>query len=1055
MKRERNVLSVGRGKRVPYKYIVTLLLIFGVLTGMRWGWAQLFAVKDQPRAVDGVLDLRGTDLEKSPAFYLNGEWKFYPGALITQDEIHRVEPNSRTIQVPGDWGSALHPDSGSSYGYGTYRLRILTDPLKSPVSFWFKGIQSSSAVEINGEMAGSIGKIAVSEREYVPESVSYTASRDAEGATEIELSVRISNFDSPYHGGIVSPIRFGSQAAIDYLRWYSIGFQLFTFLVLVLHGLYACILYMLNRQEKALLILALLLLAISIAILVVHDTVLLLWLPINYTWAVKIRLISLLWQNLLIIMLFKKFAPSYIQGGKLRAYIAASVVLTVVLLAVPASTVFGIIHFHIFDAYYYLSFAWFVYLSGKMIFKRQPDSDSIFLLVTSAGIISNILWSLAEAAWDVTTVYYPIDIVVAITGYCSYWFKKYFQKSRENAELNEKLTKADHIKDQFLVNTSHELRTPLHGIMNIAHNVVTKEKDTLEKDSLDDMQLLITISRRMSYLLGDLLDVVRLKEKRIVLQQEPLKIQSVVPGIIAMLQYMVETKPISLKVEIPESLPPVMADEKRLVQVLYNLLHNALKYTETGTISVSAEIRVERVDIQIADTGIGMDEATQARIFIPYEQGAQGISNGQGIGLGLSISKELVELHGGTLTVHSEPGKGSVFCFDLPLANEPSLSMPQAPLYTEMSIDEADGEHVRSLLPDVTTAEQEVSATALPPLLDESRARILAVDDDPINLKVLVGMLSSEPYDIVTAQSGQEALELLGSQPWDLLIADVMMPNMSGYELTRSVREQFPMSELPVLLLTARSQPADIYTGFQAGASDYVTKPVDALELKYRIRALVTLRQSINERLRMEAAYLQAQIQPHFLLNTLNSLMAVSEVDTENMRRLGEAFASYLEISFNYLNRGELVDLSHELELVKAYLYIEQVRFGDRLSMEWEVEPDIRLQLPPLSIQPLVENAVKHGLLSSIKGGTVRLAITRQNGYSLIEITDNGKGMDQEQVARVLNSTLSRKGGIGIANTNRRLRQLYGRGLSIASKLGEGTTVSFVIPDRERMEESG
>lgn len=199
----------------------------------------------------------------------------------------------------------------------------------------------------------------------------------------------------------------------------------------------------------------------------------------------------------------------------------------------------------------------------------------------------------------------------------------------------------------------------------------------------------------------------------------------------------------------------------------------------------------------------------------------------------------------------------------------------------------------------------------------------------------------------------------------------------------------------------------------------------------------------------MEAAYLQAQIQPHFLFNTLNSLMVLSEIDTDHMRRLGEAFSSYLRISFNYLNTGELVRLSHELELVEAYLFIEKTRFEDRLSVVLDMESNLTLRLPPLSIQPLVENAVKHGLLSRTAGGTIWLSINRCEGYTRIEVKDNGKGMQPEQVAALQEASWSSKGGIGIANTNRRLLQRYGRGLTIVSEPGEGTTVSFEIPDSE------
>lgn len=1016
---------------------------------MRSVWSELFHTVDEHRAVNGVLDLRDVDLDQSPVMYLNGEWELYPDELLTQQDIAKKNGGAKSVQVPGDWGSAQNQEQESSYGYGTYRLRILTDPLQTPVIFWFKGIRSSSEIELNGDADGGMGEVSADSSTYIPRSTSYTATYDQEGTTSIELLVRVANYDSPYMGGISKPVRFGSQAAVDFSRWYSIGFQMLTFLVLLLHGMYACILYAFNRQERSLLVGAVLTLSVGITVTMGHDNILMLWLPINYTWGIKIRLISLLLQNACILLLFQRLTMVHVRKAWLQWHVVMTLIYTAVIVVVPIHITYAMIHYNVINLFFLVSMIWFLYIVGTMIFRKQADRDIVFLLLTAGGIISNLIWSVVETAKDVTTVYYPIDIIFAITGFSAYWFKKYFRNVRENMKLNTELQKGDKIKDQFLANTSHELRTPLHGIINIAHNVITREKNRLDERSLEDMELLITIGRRMSHLLGDLLDVVRLKEHRIELRQGPLSIQSVVPGVIAMLQFMAERKPVCLHMEIPESFPQVMADEERLVQILYNLLHNALKHTEEGTISVSAEIREGHALIHVTDTGIGMDEDTRMRIFLPYEQGSYGISDGQGIGLGLNICKELVELHGGALTVHSELGKGSVFSFDLPLADEAAdQAQSQLPLIWEQAAEMMEDAPSGFLLPRQGMGDAEALATAeMAPLLKEGRATILAVDDDPVNLDVLVSILSTEPYDITTAGSGQEAMELLGTRQWDLLITDVMMPNMSGYELTQKVREQFSMSELPVLLLTARSQPPDIYTGFASGANDYVTKPVDAVELKYRIRALTMLNQSIQERLRMEAAYLQAQIQPHFLFNTLNSLMVLSDIDTEHMRKLGDAFSSYLRISFNYLNTGELVKLSYELELVEAYLFIEKTRFEDRLSVVLNVEPDLPLLLPPLSIQPLIENAVRHGLLSRNVGGTLCLSITRHEGYTRIEVKDNGKGIEPEKVAELLHATPGGKGGIGIVNTNRRLLQRYGQGLSIVSEPGEGTMVSFDIPD--------
>ncbi|HIW32144.1 MAG TPA: response regulator [Candidatus Paenibacillus intestinavium] len=1035
-------------KKLLIKYIILIVLFIGLLFGFRWAWSDFFSTpSDYPQADQGIVDMRGWDLNDSKSIPLTGEWLFYPNQLISYSDIQSKEINTSYIQVPGDWASQFDNEQASPMGYGTYRLQMLVDPLKMPVSLWMQDIEASSSVEINGVAAANIGTTAEHAGSYTAKNVSYTASYFMEGTTKLELLIQVSNFDNSQSGGIVRAIQFGSQAEIDFMRWYSIGFQLVMFTVLLLHSIYACILYLFNPREKSLIIFAILMIVVGISIVADHDNVLMLWLPINYEWTVKIKLLSYMWLSFLIVVLFRKLSSTIVLKRSFHVYTAAFVAYSIFLAAATTPLVYQSLELGLFRLFYFLPFLYLAYLIVKVSLKSPIHSDAIFLILSVAAILSSGIWGAFYNNSDYIGVYYPIDIIAAIIGFSTYWFKKYFRNAEQNKELNEQLQKSDKLKDQFLANTSHELRTPLHGIINIAQTVITKEKTMMNEQSVQDMELLITISRRMSHLIGDLLDVAKLQEHHITIHQQPIYVQSIVPSIVGMLKYMVEGKQIQLQTDLSEMLPPVMADEKRLVQILYNLLHNALKYTEEGSISLSVEIEEDDAIIHIADTGVGMNEETQSRIFLPYEQGSYGISDGRGIGLGLTICKQLVDLHGGTLTVHSELGKGTTFSVRLPLADiSQQNSLLQQPLIINKTIDHLVDGKTELMFPSITL-QQLTSSVLIPPLLHNGVVNILAVDDDPINLNVLAAILSTEPYQLTTANSARQALDLLSTQQWDLLIVDAMMPHMSGYELTQKIREHHTVSDLPVLLLTARSQPTDIYTGFLSGANDYVTKPVDALELKYRIRALIMLKQSIHERLRLEAAYLQAQIQPHFLFNTLNSIMALSDIDTEKMRDLGYAFASFLRISFNFLNTGELVELAHELELVEAYIYIEKVRFEDRLTIEWEVDQEISVLLPPLSIQPLIENAVKHGALKRNIGGIIHIRISRQDGFTFIEVIDNGKGMKQEQIVQLLNPALKGKGGIGLANTNRRLTQLYGQGLSIVSKPNEGTTVSFIIPD--------
>lgn len=1021
------------------KNFLIVIIFLAVLLGMRLIWLQAYSLPPHPSAEHGVLDLRDYQLNPLPAIPIDGEWEFYPGVLIGRAELQQQALKPHYIQVPQSWRDVSSEFAETAFGVGTYRLRIMLDePLGTPISLWLSEIRLSAEVEINGTTLLQIGQIGTNADSYVPVRnslvVDYDGARDAE---EIELFIRVANFDEPFVGGIARSVMLGSEEEIDRTYGVSVDLQLITFVILLLHALYACILYFLNPREFMLLDFLLMMLITAITVAISTDSILLQWVPLNYEWTLKIRLLSYMWMVFFFVKLSSRFYGKPTKGTWFYIYSALLLLYSVFVLFAPPSWVSVTYHYRVFSAFYLLPMPVFLYRFVRMVMESRKHA--IYLLLSSSGIFCGVAWSISEIFIELPVVYYPFDILAAVVGFSSYWFSRYYHNTQQISQLNEELKAADKMKDRFLANTSHELRTPLHGIINIAQSVADREQAGMTYRSVEDLKLLVTLGHQMSHLLNDLLDAVRLREKRIMLKPKPMSLQSVVHGVFDILKFTPKAADVEMRMDIPEQLPYILADEKRLLQILLNLLHNALKFTEAGTITVSAKVVNDHVLIEVTDTGVGMDEETRQRVFLPYEQGHPGFNDAKGIGLGLSISKELVELHGGTLSVTSELGQGSTFAFMLPVAEATG---------DEAAAELAAGQESFSYIVEGSQLDQ---LSLLPPEADTVTAKhpfnVLAVDDDRVNLRVLGGILFQEPYHITFASSGSEALELLGTKSWDLVITDVMMPQMSGYELTRRIRERFSPSELPVLLLTARSEAADIYTGFQAGANDYVTKPVDSLELKYRIRSLTAMKRSIDERLRMEAAYLQAQIHPHFLFNTLNSIMALSEIDLDRMRSLSEAFSSYLQISFHYQNSDQFVSLSQELELVRAYLYVEQERHSNRMTIAWDVDPEIDMVLPPLTIQPLVENAVRHGILQKAKGGTIRIRIVRQEQHILVEVKDNGKGMEPEKVLHLLDEPGPAKRGIGMYNTHRRLVQTYGSGLVVRSVPNEGTSISFVIPE--------
>ncbi|MFD2170761.1 ATP-binding protein [Tumebacillus lipolyticus] len=1022
-----------------------ILLIIGlflvVLTALRLGWFYLHHPPDHPKVVQGVLDLRNWDFPDDRTITLDGEWEFIPARLLTPgiegDHTAIADAKKSYIQVPGRWDDSFSDEQGARLHYGTYRLKILVDD-DNMQTFGIRvvDIQSASEVYVNGRYVEGAGRPTEQRELYTARNVPYQGSFRAD-QNEIEVLIRVADhMESVKGSGIKKSLKFGYYDAVVNESLFSVGMQLLLCVVLFLHGMYAAILYFFRRQNR-MLHFSLLVLSTIISVLVVESKLLFVWLPINSEWAIKLLYLSYTGVSAFLLQLVGQLVPEFKRMRSFRWLTALCILFALYMLLVPYEYTMMPNIMLIFVLMLPALAIW------STLFRAagQGKADVIYLLLAATSVTTNIVWAITQSRGFIEETYYPFDLIIAFLSFAAYWFKRFFWANEQTEQLADKLQKADKMKDDFLANTSHELRNPLHGMLNIAQTVLDDNSKRLDEKNKQSLELLIKVGRRMSLMLNDLLDVTHLQERAIRLELRTLRVQSVAVGVLDMLRFMTDGKPIRFIVNIPDSFPAVSADENRLTQILFNLLHNAIKYTREGEITIGADVKGGMAHLHIQDTGIGIADDELSRIFQPYEQADSSITSaGGGLGLGLSICKQLVELHGGSLQVRSTVGQGSVFTFTLPLSR--SADEEQWAMSEDVQAD----------------ARAESAAEAMPMLMDESRSsvvttaldrpRILAVDDDLINLKVLENLLSAEQYQITAVTSGSDAIAKLEAEHYDLVIADVMMPQMSGYELSRTIRKRYSISELPILLLTARSRSEDIYAGFDAGANDYVTKPMDAWELKSRVRALTDLKRSIVERLRMEAAWLQAQIQPHFLFNTLNSISALSEIDTKRMQALLDVFSTYLRMSFDSHISDRVVPLDRELALVRSYLYIEKERFGDRLQILWEVDEQVNLFLPPLSIQPLVENAVKHGVLRRSRGGTIRIRLLDHATHAELSIEDDGVGMAEERLRQVMAGQAEQHAGIGLRNTDRRLNQLYGKGLQIESAPDRGTTVRFDIPKR-------
>ena len=555
--------------------------------------------------------------------------------------------------------------------------------------------------------------------------------------------------------------------------------------------------------------------------------------------------------------------------------------------------------------------------------------------------------------------------------------------TRELEAKNAALEEMDRLKDEFLANTSHELRTPLNGIIGIAESLMDGATGALLPATLANLAMIASSGKRLATLVNNILDFARLKHRTIELNFKWVGVREVADVVLALSQPLLGRKPVKLINQVGTELPLVRVDEDRVQQILHNLVGNAIKFTHSGTVTVSAERVTENgIAIAVTDTGIGIPPEKLDRIFESFEQadGSTARKYG-GTGLGLAITKQLVELHGGRIMVQSTVGVGSRFVFVLPgverewgtgngeqgrqraegrgqeveggwkredgrgRTEEGGRKREDGRGRTEeeyQGIDifsdrvrvgdrlvddreecrrsvlmgrsvtaervESDGASQAAVRSSELRAES-VQQPSVSPDASNSRFHILIVDDEPVNLQVLVNYLSLHNYSISQATSGLEALELLErDRTPDLILLDVMMPQMTGYEVCEKIRQKFTANQLPIILLTAKNQASDLTEGLNAGANDYLTKPVVKSELLARMKTHIQLA-------KINLAY--ERFVPHEFLDLLDKKSIVDVQVGDQVER--EMTILFSDIR-NFTTLSESMTPEDNFRFINAYL---------------------------------------------------------------------------------------------------------------------------------------
>ncbi len=475
------------------------------------------------------------------------------------------------------------------------------------------------------------------------------------------------------------------------------------------------------------------------------------------------------------------------------------------------------------------------------------------------------------------------------------------QKAKQKAEM------ASLAKSEFLANMSHELRTPLNGILGYAQ-ILGRAEDWGQQER-NGIQVIAQCGQHLLTLINDILDLSKIEARKLDLTPQAIHLSSFLQGITEMMQIRIQQKGLSLNYEVDAQLPlAIEADEKRLRQVLINLLGNAVKFTDQGTITLKVEclsdpnLSGDRVKLRfwVQDTGVGMKPEHLDHIFQPFEQVGDSHKQAEGTGLGLAISQKIVTLMGSQIQVQSEFGIGSCFFFDavLPLSRE----------WQAAALDSAKS--------DVVGYEGSIKT-------------LLIIDDQWQNREILIGLLTPLGFRVIEACDGKEGLDKARKVQPDLIITDLTMPVMNGYELLNQLRRDESLKSIKVLVASASVSKTDQEKSLIAGGDGFLAKPIQRDELLATLERLLDLRWSYkpssNDLTELSTMYLESEKTALMVPepNSLEQLLGLAQCGraqkfTQTAERLWEENANYGPFL------KPLVRLAAQFELEKIELILEQ-----------------------------------------------------------------------------------------------------------------------------------
>jgi len=648
-------------------------------------------------------------------------------------------------------------------------------------------------------------------------------------------------------------------------------------------------------------------------------------------------------------------------------------------------------------------------------------------------------------------------------------------KSDELGRALDRAREVDRLKNEFFANISHELRTPLTLILSPIDELLDKISAGAERDAL---KVVRSNAARLLRMIDDLLDLARLEAGGLRLRVTQLDVSALVERIAGNAVPAARAKHVEIRVSSEGEPEAMFGDPDRIEIILSNLIGNAMKFTPSGgRIDIAIIHNPAGTSVEVTDTGPGISREEQQLIFDRFHQTETSERRRQGgVGIGLALARELAQLHGGSLTVESVVGEGSTFTLFLMSGREHfhteivERRQLQTDLHPGRRIeDRATGIHSR----DMKAATVELRSSQPPEarvLLDRGRLpRILVAEDEEDLRGFIVGMLS-EDHVVDAARDGAHALDLLQENRPDLVLTDVMMPGVSGLDLTRAIKSDPSLRHIPVILLTARGENDAALEGYDAGADDFVSKPFHTKVLQARIRAHLKMRGlslKLADQARLASAGTLAAGLAHEVKNPLNAAVNAvrvlskggsSRVSNEKLMELVidalariDAIISALDAHARPADGDDLAPCNVR-EAVESTLNLLDHKLKDRVVVHQDYETTGDVFAPARAFNQVLLNLVDNSIRSGAKN--IWIELRRKENVVSVAVSDDGPGVPADVVHRIFDPFFTTRvegegTGLGL-HLSRRIAQECGGELRYEPRPGGGARFVMEIPAMEQ-----